>query len=156
MNCIKVWSGKMADTSHCACCIGHQTNTSCPHPVLTPWVDTLLKWHRNVVIGWHLLDISIVSREWHWMGSPNLGPKRGRLVLNGKSPGLFQIRFQYVWDQPKYTEIWSEKVPDLSHLGYSANLPHFWPKSNNPVVWDRLLTLHVNVLGSVDITLTLY
>ena len=60
-----------------------------------------------------------------------LAPKRVRLVPNGTNPGLFQIRFQYIlahcwyfwywyliWKScAKSTEIWSEKVPDLSHLG---------------------------------------
>ena len=42
-----------------------------------------------------------------------LGPKWVWWVPNGSNPGLFQI------SAPKWTEIWSEKVPDLSDLGQS-------------------------------------
>ena len=38
-------------------------------------------------------------------------PKAVRLAPNGTNPWLFQR-----W-APKFTEIWSEKIPDLSHLG---------------------------------------
>ena len=46
----------------------------------------------------------------------DLGPKWVRLDPNGTNWGLFQIRFQYILAQPKRTEIWSVKVPDLSQL----------------------------------------
>ena len=47
-----------------------------------------------------------------------LAPKWVRLAPNGTNPGLFQIRFQCIWRGcAKCTEIWSQKAPDLSHLG---------------------------------------
>ena len=56
-----------------------------------------------------------------------LAPKWVRLAPNGSNPGLFQIRFQCIWrGGAKCTEIWSEKAPDLSHLG--SNLTHFGAK----------------------------
>ena len=51
-------------------------------------------------------------------GMVGLSPKWVRLSPNGTNPGLFQIRFQCIWRVgAKCTEIWSEKAPDLSHLG---------------------------------------
>ena len=48
----------------------------------------------------------------------DFGPKWIWLAPNGTNPGLFQIRFQCIWrPRAKCTEIWSEKAPDLSHLG---------------------------------------
>ena len=44
----------------------------------------------------------------------DLATKWVKLASNGTNPELFQIRFQYIL---KGTETWSEKVPDLSHLG---------------------------------------
>ena len=58
-------------------------------------------------VGWWLWPLYLVS-------SPvmvALAPKCVRLAPNGTKPGLFQIR------GAKCTEIWSEKAPDLSHLG---------------------------------------
>ena len=54
-------------------------------------------------------------------GMVGLAPKWVRLAPNWTSPGLFKIRFHC-------TEIWSEKAPDLSHLGpigptFEPNLP---------------------------------
>ena len=72
-----------------------------------------------------------------------LGPKWVRLARNGTNPRLFHIRFKYIlaWLnllattnptrtgicqlEPKCTEIWCEKVPDLSHLG------SIWPHWKN-------------------------
>ena len=50
-------------------------------------------------------------------GVSDYGLKWVRLATNGTNRGLFQIRFQYIFRRgAKCTEIWSEKVPDLSHL----------------------------------------
>ena len=56
-------------------------------------------------------------------GMVGLIPKWVRLAPNGTNPGLFQIRFQCIWrGGANCTEIWSEKVPDLSQLGQSDPL----------------------------------
>ena len=62
-----------------------------------------------------------------------------RLAPNGTNPGLFQIRFQYIWlDRVKCTENWFEKVPDLSNLRF--NLTHFGAKLTTPdgVWWGKV------------------
>ena len=44
-----------------------------------------------------------------------LATKWARLAPNGTNPGLFQIRFQYIWlDEPNVLKSDHEKVPDLS------------------------------------------
>ena len=64
-------------------------------------------------------------------GMVGLAPNWVRLAPNGINPGLFQIRFQYIWlanltnfksgtfsDQISvHLAQGSEKAPDLSHLG---------------------------------------
>ena len=58
-----------------------------------------------------------------WMSG--LDSKWVRFTRNRTNPGLFQIRFQYILAPgPKCTEIWSEKVPDLSYFGW------IWPTLN--------------------------
>ena len=82
------------------------------------------------------------------------------LSKNETNQGFFQIRVQYIfarynlgqnliflysistrfWHEPKWTEIWSGKVLDLSLFG--ANLTHFRPKSGIPEnVSTRFLTV---------------
>ena len=64
-------------------------------------------------------------------GMVGLATKWVRLAQNGTNPGLFQIRFQCIWrGGAKCTDIWSEKAPDLSHLG--PNLTHFGTKPTFP------------------------
>ena len=63
-------------------------------------------------------DVLLIMTGWWTTGMVGLAPKRVRLAPNGTNPGLFQIRFQCIWRRgAKCTEIWSEKAPDLSHLG---------------------------------------
>ena len=56
-------------------------------------------------------------------GLSDFGSKWVRLAPNGTNLGLLQIRFQNIFFKMswnliwKCSEIWSEKVPDLSHLG---------------------------------------
>ena len=58
-------------------------------------------------------------------------PNWVRCALNGKILWLFKINFNIFWlGEPKYTEIWSGKVPVLSYLG--SIWTHFWLKSDNP------------------------
>ena len=46
------------------------------------------------------------------------GPKVGQIGPKWDKSGAFKIRFQCIWrSRAKCTEIWSEKAPDLSHLG---------------------------------------
>ena len=69
-------------------------------------------WQINVQLDSEPLE-GILS-----LGMPIFAPKWVRLAPNGTNPRLFQIRFQYILvSRPKCTEIWSEKVSDLSHLG---------------------------------------
>ena len=60
-------------------------------------------------------------------GMVGVAPKWVRLAPNGTNPGLFQIRFQCIWRRgAKCTEMWSEKVPDLSdltHFGAKPTIP---------------------------------
>ena len=56
----------------------------------------------------------------------DLVTKWDRLVPIVTNPGLFPIRFQYILArEPKCTDIWSEKVPDLSHLS-NPMWAHIW------------------------------
>ena len=48
-------------------------------------------------------------------GSPDLARIEVRLAPNGTNLGLFKISFSTFW-HPAWTENWSLKVPDLSHL----------------------------------------
>ena len=70
--------------------------------------------------------------HWHDTGMSRLATKWVRLATNGTNPRLFQIRFQYILAlRPKCTEIWSEKVSDLFHLGAIwPTLVANWPPCN--------------------------
>ena len=76
-----------------------------------------------------------------------LAPTWVRLAPNVTNSGLFQIRFQYIWlDRAKCTEIWSEKVPDLSHLG-----PIWSILGPNLVTQQRTLSSQTQICdGSLD------
>ena len=54
-----------------------------------------------------------------------------KLAPNWKNLDFFQIRFQYILALPKCTEIWSEKIHDLSHLG------SIWPILGRNLVTQR-------------------
>ena len=101
----------------------------------------------------------------YWPLAPNsvarFGPKVGHIGIyvllgpNGINPGLFQIRFQ--WNL-----IWSEKVPNLSHLGQHdplwAQIYHPWPPILASVEWTDwpswpILTLPHLTLTSLDLDL---
>ena len=58
-----------------------------------------------------------------YSGWSDFGLKWVRLTPDGKIRAFFRSHFE-----PKCTEIWSEKSPDLSHLG--SNRPKFGPKSD--------------------------
>ena len=53
------------------------------------------------------------SHWWQVLGSPDLDTKWVRLAPNWTNPGLFSDQISV----HLCTEIWSEKVPDLSHSG---------------------------------------
>ena len=54
----------------------------------------------------------------------------------GQIRDYFRLDFSTFWrGAPKCTEIWSEKVPDLSHLG------QIWPTSLGQMTWNDAVSL---------------
>ena len=76
------------------------------------WGPSDLIWMSNLTsLLWTFWSVHSEAKR---SGMSDLSPKMAKLIANGTNLGLFQIRFQYIFP---CTEIWSEKVPDLSHLG---------------------------------------
>ena len=65
-------------------------------------------------------------------GLLDTGPKWLRSAPNGTNPGLFQIRFQYIWlIWAKCTEIWSEKVHLVpGFVPFGARICPIWGQSD--------------------------
>ena len=113
---------------------------------------SVTEWPASCLSTWTVVSLESPEVLSHWIWDMWSGPNGPDCLKMGQIWDFFRSDFSTFWlSEPKCTEIWSEKVPDLSLSGPSERL---WDQIWNSWVEVMMKTMS-SMMNDIDVSTTM-